>query len=288
VFGLEFSNPVGLAAGFDKNAQAIDALLAMGFGFIEVGAVTPKAQPGNPKPHVRRLKSSENIVNACGFNNFGVDYVVEKLKRRQLPGVVGVNVGKNKSTPNERAVEDYLICMQRVYAYADFITINISSPNTAGLRDLHQADTLNDLLRPLYTERESLAKLHKKTVPLLLKLSPDLDDESIAQVVAACSRHQFDGIIATNTSLQHNLLPGLAEKRLPGGLSGPVIAPLSYRVLQQIQLANVDSLPVISVGGIDNAVEARKRFDSGAALVQVYTALVYQGRGIIRRLIESL
>lgn len=288
VFGLSFANPVGLAAGFDKNGEAIDALLALGFGFIEVGAVTPKAQPGNPKPHVRRFVESENIVNACGFNNNGVDYLVANLKKRQLPGVVGVNLGRNKSTANENALDDYRYGLEQVYRYADFVTINISSPNTAGLRDLHQAAQLLPLLQPMVETRNRLASDTRRCVPLLVKLSPDLSDEDIASAVQCCLQAGIDGLIATNTSLNHRLLPGLADQNLPGGLSGPAIADLSRHVLTQILEHAQGKLPVISVGGIDSVQEGVARLQSGASLVQLYTGLVYHGTGLVKSLVKAL
>lgn len=288
VCGLTFANPVGLAAGFDKNADAIDALLAMGFGFIEVGAVTPKPQPGNPRPHVRRFKASQNIVNACGFNNDGIDALVERLKARQLPGIVGVNLGRNKSTPNEAALDDYRLCMQRVYPYCDFVTINISSPNTAGLRDLHQPQHLLALLRPMVEERDRLQSDCGKALPIFLKLSPDLDDEAIQHAVSCCSTAGIDAIIATNTSLQHDRVTEIAARKLPGGLSGPAIALLSRRVLEVINTSNQAGLPVVSVGGIDSVDEAQWRLAHGASLVQLYTSLVYQGPGLVRRIVRAL
>lgn len=284
LFGLQFRNPVGLAAGFDKDGEAIDALLAMGFGFIEVGAVTPVSQPGNPRPHVKRYVEHENVVNACGFNNKGVDHLVERLKARQLPGVVGVNIGKNKNTPNENAVEDYRVCLQRVYAYADFITINISSPNTQNLRDIQQQDMLDQLLDELTAEAEKLQQQHNKKTPLLVKVSPDLTDQEISDIAACLLRHKIDGVIATNTTLQHSKQPGLAEQQLPGGLSGPAVRDLSRHVLQQLQVELQGKLPIISVGGIDSVEEAQWRLDHGASLVQLYTSLIYKGLGLVQQM----
>lgn len=288
VFGLTLQNPVGLAAGFDKNADAIDALLALGFGFIEVGAVTPKAQPGNPRPHVRRFKDSQNIVNACGFNNLGIEHLVERLKARQLPGVVGVNLGRNKTTPNERALDDYRLCMQRVYPYCDFVTINISSPNTSGLRDLHQPEQLRALLEPMVAERNRLQAEQGKALPILLKLSPDLDDEAIEHAVVCAEQTHIDGLIVTNTSLQHDRVANIAAKQLSGGLSGPAIAALSRRVLEKVHQVSQGRMPVVSVGGIDSASEAQWRLEHGASLVQLYTALVYQGPGLVKRIVRAL
>ena len=281
LFGLRFDNPVGLAAGFDKDGEAIDGLLAMGFGFLEVGAVTPKSQPGNPKPHVKRYTKTETVVNACGFNNKGVDALVDKLKARKVPGVVGVNIGKNKDTPNDKAVEDYRYCLQKVYAAADFVTINVSSPNTKNLREIQQQDALDELLAEMTAERSRLAEQHQKQVPLLVKISPDLNDEEIKSIADCLLKHHIDGVIATNTTLQHQLQPGLAEKKLPGGLSGPVLQSLSRHVLQQLHQHLQGKIPIISVGGIDSAQEAQWRFDHGASLVQLYTSLIYKGLNLV-------
>ncbi|MDF1795995.1 MAG: quinone-dependent dihydroorotate dehydrogenase [Coxiellaceae bacterium] len=288
LFGLRFNNAIGLAAGFDKDGEAIDALLAMGFGFIEVGAVTPKPQPGNPRPHVKRYVEHENVVNACGFNNKGVDHLVQRLKARQLPGIVGVNIGKNKDTPNDKAVEDYRICLQRVYAYADFVTINVSSPNTQNLRDIQQQDMLDQLLAELTAEAEKLQQQHNKKTPLLVKVSPDLTNQEISDIAACLLRHSIDGVIATNTTLQHSCQPGLAEQNLPGGLSGPAVCKLSRHVLQQLQSELQGKLPIISVGGIDSVEEAQWRLEHGASLVQVYTALIFKGLGLVRQIAQRL
>jgi len=285
--GLRFPNPVGLAAGLDKNADHVDALGALGFGFIEVGTVTPRPQPGNPRPRLFRVTAREALINRMGFNNKGVDHAVERLAARRFEGIVGVNIGKNRDTPVAQAVNDYLVCLDRVHAVADYVTVNISSPNTPGLRSLQSGPALDGLLGPL-------AELHARRdadsgrrVPLLVKIAPDLDDEAIRAIAEAVRGHALDGVIATNTTSDHASVSGLPNGDEEGGLSG---APLAEPSTQRLRLLTAElgpSIPVIGVGGIVDADTARAKQQAGARLVQLYTGLVYRGPALIREAVEA-
>lgn len=285
LFGLDFPNRVGIAAGLDKNGDYIDCLAALGVGFIEVGAVTPRPQPGNPKPRLHRVVEHQSIINRMGFNNLGVDHLVENLKKRKSNCIVGVNLGKNKDTPLEKAQDDYCLCLEKVYPYADFATVNISSPNTEGLRDLQGEAYLEKLLSDTQTCREQLVKQHGKVLPLFVKISPDLTEQEVKLSLTVAERCGFDGIIATNTSQTREPIARHKHADKAGGLSGPTITERS-RLVTQWLAEHSAKLPIISVGGIDSAEEAQRRFALGADLIQLYTGLIYQGPGLIEKLVS--
>jgi dihydroorotate dehydrogenase len=288
VMGLTFPNPIGLAAGLDKNGAVIDALAALGFGFIEVGTVTPRAQPGNPKPRLFRIKEAEGIINRFGFNNLGVDHLVDNVKATQYHGILGINIGKNFDTPNEQAVNDYLICMDKVYAYASYITVNISSPNTKNLRDLQQKEALSSLLATLKQAQAKLANQHGKYVPLALKIAPDLTEVQVTEIADLLIQHQIDGVIATNTTLARDQVQGLPFAEEIGGLSGAPVRNQSTVVIQQLSKRLEGALPIIGVGGIANGTDAVEKIAAGASLVQVYSGLIYKGPALIREVCEAL
>tara|TARA_B100000989_G_C19533186_1_gene471659 strand:- start:1728 stop:2636 length:909 start_codon:yes stop_codon:yes gene_type:complete len=285
--GLDFANPVGLAAGLDKNGEYIDALGCLGFGFIEVGAVTPKAQAGNPKPRIFRLKRHHALINAMGFPNKGLAYMIERLRRRRYQGVLGVNLGKNASTPLSEAVNDYKACMIGLYPYVDFLTVNISSPNTPGLRELQGGEYLDHLLETLKHEQTELHRLHNKYVPLLVKVAPDLDDGDIHGMAACFKRHNIDGVIATNTSFSRQGVEEHKDSERFGGLSGRPIAERANHVIAKLYEALGNDIPLIGVGGIDSVASAKDKFAAGASLIQVYTGLIYQGPGLVRELVKN-
>lgn len=282
VAGIEFPNPVGLAAGLDKNAECIDAFAQMGFGFIEVGTVTPRPQAGNDLPRMFRLPQAQAIINRMGFNNHGVDRLVENVKRAQFRGVLGINIGKNKDTPNEQGKDDYVHCMRKVYPLASYITVNISSPNTPGLRDLQFGDALLDLLQTVKNEQLDLAAKHGKYVPVFVKIAPDMDAIAVEQVADTLKQSQMDGAIATNTTLDRTLVQGLPHAQESGGLSGQPVRQRSTLVLSQLRQAVGSDFPIIGVGGIDSAASAAEKFAAGAQLVQVYTGFIYQGPTLVR------
>lgn len=288
VMNLDFPNPVGLAAGLDKNGDYIDALGALGFGFIEVGTVTPRPQPGNPAPRLFRLPSAQALINRMGFNNRGVDYLVDNLKRASYRGVLGVNIGKNRDTPLERAAEDYLTGLRKVYPYAGYVTVNVSSPNTAELRRLQYGDRLERLLDALQEERIKLAVGHGRRVPLAVKIAPDLSEEEIASVVAAVRRHGIDAVIATNTTLGREGVESLPHGHETGGLSGRPLRDRATRVVVQLHRALGDAVPVIAVGGIMSGADAVEKFKAGARLVQIYTGLIYRGPDLVRESVDAL
>ena len=286
--GMTFDNPVGLAAGLDKNATCIDAFAAMGFAFIEVGTVTPKAQPGNPKPRMFRLPEHGAIINRMGFNNLGVDYLVEQVKKADYKGILGINIGKNKDTPEDQAVSDYVTCLDKVYAHASYVTINISSPNTPGLRNMQHGDHLDDLLRTLKQRQAELADVHGRYVPIAVKIAPDLTDDEIQSLAEAFNRHQVDAVIATNTTLNRELVKGHEHCDEAGGLSGKPVAAASLRVIAALRRMLHDDIPVIGVGGIDSAAQAQATLAAGATLVQLYTGFIYQGPGLIKAIVDDL
>lgn len=286
-FGLQFPNPIGLAAGLDKNAECIDAFAAMGFGFIEVGTTTPKPQAGNDKPRLFRLPEHNAIINRMGFNNKGVDYLVEQVKASRYKGILGINIGKNKNTPDENALDDYLICMRKVYEYASYITINISSPNTPGLRGLQHGDALEKLLTGLKHEQTILQHTHGKYVPLLVKIAPDLDTLAITQIAASLINTQMDGVIATNTTLDRRKVVNHKHAHEAGGLSGAVLTEKSLDVTKQLADALDGKLPIVGVGGISNAQDARNRTQAGAQLLQIYSSFIYQGPALIKELVNA-
>lgn len=288
VMGITFPNPVGLAAGLDKNAAVIDAMAALGFGFIEVGTVTPRPQPGNPKPRLFRLKEAQGIVNRFGFNNLGVDHLIENVKVAKYKGVLGINIGKNFDTPMENAVDDYLICMQKVYAHATYITVNISSPNTKNLRALQEKEALAHLLATLKLEQTKLANQHGKYVPITLKIAPDLEFEQINEIADLLMEHNIDGVIATNTTLDRDSVQGIEHAEEAGGLSGAPVRKKSTLVIQQLSQRLQGAVPIIGVGGILSGADAVEKITAGAELVQVYSGLIYKGPKLVHDICKSL
>lgn len=285
VAGLRFPNRIGLAAGLDKNGRCIDGLGAMGFGFIEVGTVTPLGQLGNPKPRMFRLPAAQALINRLGFNNEGLDSFLANVKRatrfRRSGGLLGLNIGKNAATPIEQAERDYLICLDGVYPHADYVTINISSPNTKNLRALQSDAALDALLGALQARRQTLAGQHGRQVPMFVKIAPDLDEAQV-KVIAATLRHNgIDGVIATNTTIERSAVQGLAHAQETGGLSGRPVFEASNRVIRQLRAELGAAYPIIGVGGVDSGTAARTKLEAGADLVQVYTGLIYQGPGLV-------
>lgn len=288
VMGLTFPNAVGLAAGLDKNAMVIDGMAKLGFGFIEVGTVTPRPQPGNPKPRLFRVPQAEGIINRFGFNNLGVDHLIENVRGAKYKGVLGINIGKNFDTPNERAVEDYLQCMQKVYAYASYITVNISSPNTKNLRALQEKEALSSLLASLKSEQTKLAEQHGKYVPITLKIAPDLTPEQVIEIADLLMQHKIDGVIATNTTLSREAVKGLPHADEAGGLSGVPVRNQSTIVIQQLSRQLQGALPIIGVGGILSGADAVEKVAAGASLVQVYSGLIYKGPKLVHEVASAL
>jgi dihydroorotate dehydrogenase len=284
--GLQFPNPVGLAAGLDKDAAHIDALARLGFGFIEVGTVTPRPQPGNPRPRLFRIPEREALINRFGFNNVGVYAFVENIARTRWRGVLGVNIGRNADTPPERAADDYELCLQQVYPAASYVTINVSSPNTAGLRALQEKDSLDNLLARLTAARERLAERHGKRVPLVLKISPDIENEQISSIAESVRRHRLEGVIATNTSLSRDRVQGLRYANEAGGLSGAPIRDRATRILKQLKVLLPD-VTLIGAGGILSHADAVEKRAAGASLVQLYTGLIYRGPGLVSECVSA-
>ncbi|WP_428821429.1 quinone-dependent dihydroorotate dehydrogenase [Microbulbifer sp. MCCC 1A16149] len=282
LMGLTLPNPVGLAAGLDKNAQAFNGLGALGFGFVEVGTVTPRPQPGNPLPRLFRLPEAEAIINRMGFNNEGVDYLLERVKRRRYSGVLGINVGKNFDTPVENAADDYCLCMEKVYAHADYITANVSSPNTKGLRDLQFGDSLSKLLEALKEKQQALAAEHDRYVPLAVKIAPDMNAEAIEQVAKTLRDHEIDGVIATNTTIDKSSVANLKFGSEEGGLSGRPLAERSTEVIRILAKALDGEIPIIGVGGIFDGESAAEKIRAGATAVQIYSGFIYRGPAVIR------
>lgn len=288
VMGLSFPNLVGLAAGLDKNGAVIDGMAALGFGFLEIGTTTPRAQPGNPKPRLFRVKEAEGIINRFGFNNLGVDHLIQNVQAAKYRGILGINIGKNFDTPNERAADDYLICMRKVYAHASYITVNISSPNTKNLRQLQEKDTLDALLATLKAEQKILADKHGKYVPIALKIAPDLDETQIIEIADLLKVHHFDGVIATNTTLARDAIEGLPNATEIGGLSGAPVREKSTLVISQLSKHLAGELPIIGVGGILSGADAAEKISAGASLVQVYSGLIYRGPRLVRDISKAL
>ena len=281
VMGLTFRNPVGLAAGLDKNGDCIDGLAALGFGFIEIGTVTPLPQPGNPKPRLFRLPQANAIINRMGFNNDGADKLIENVRHSQYRGILGINIGKNAATPIANAADDYLICLRKVYAHAGYITVNISSPNTKNLRQLQDEDALNALLKLLKAEQQKLADTHGKYVPIALKIAPDLEGEQIKQIARLLMQHRIDGVIATNTTLSRDGVENLPHGAEAGGLSGAPLHARSTAVIRRLAAELLGALPIIGVGGILNGADAAEKIKAGATLVQIYSGLIYRGPALI-------
>tara|TARA_R110001599_G_scaffold64023_3_gene178896 strand:+ start:513519 stop:514508 length:990 start_codon:yes stop_codon:yes gene_type:complete len=292
VMGIKFPNPVGLAAGLDKDGAYIDGLAALGFGFIEVGTVTPRAQAGNPKPRMFRLPQAQAIINRMGFNNGGVDAFVSNVRasrfHQENKGVLGLNIGKNADTPIERAVDDYLICLEKVYPYASYVTINISSPNTKNLRQLQGASELDALLSQLKSAQQRLSDQHQRYVPIALKIAPDIDQEQIHNIAHALLRHQIDGVIATNTTISRDAVQGLSHAQESGGLSGTPVLEASNTVIRGLKKELGETIPIIGVGGILSGADAKTKIEAGASLVQLYTGLIYRGPSLIRDCANAL
>ena len=285
--GLEFPNPVGLAAGLDKNAEYIDALAKLGFGFIEVGTVTPRPQAGNPKPRLFRLPQAQALVNRFGFNNVGVDAFMQNVARARWRGILGINIGKNADTPSERAVDDYETCLEKVCSQASYVTINISSPNTRGLRDLQRHEQVENLLTRLSSKRERLASRHGRRIPLLLKVSPDLEKEDVAAIAQAVRRHGIEGVIATNTSVSRAGVDGLPHAEEAGGLSGAPIRDRATGVLRMFADALRGEATLVGAGGILAASDAGEKIAAGASLVQLYTGLIYRGPDLVYECVSA-
>lgn len=288
VMGLEFPNPVGLAAGLDKDAAHIDALAALGFGFIEAGTVTPRPQPGQPRPRLFRLPAARALINRFGFNSVGLDAFLENAGRSRWRGILGINIGRNFDTPNERAADDYALCLERVYARASYVAINVSSPNTTGLRTLQEKAGLDALLGRLGALRERLTERHGRRVPLALKVAPDLEAPQIRDIAEAARRHRIDAIIATNTSLARNGVEGLPHAGEAGGLSGAPIRARATRTLAAFATELQGEVPLIGAGGILAGSDAAEKASAGAALVQLYTGLVYRGPALIGECVEAI
>lgn len=292
VAGLRFPNRIGLGAGLDKNGRCIDGLGAMGFGFIEVGTVTPKPQPGNPKPRMFRLPQAEALINRFGFNNEGLAAFIAHVRRarsfRAAGGIVGLNIGKNAATPIERAADDYLACLDGVYPHADYVTVNISSPNTKNLRALQGDEALDTLLGALRARRDELARAQRRTVPMFVKIAPDLDAQQVQVIAATLRRHGIDGVIATNTTLARDAVKGLPHGEEAGGLSGRPVFEASNRVIRALRAELGAGYPIIGVGGVMSGTDARAKIDAGADLVQVYTGLIYRGPALVQEAARAL
>jgi dihydroorotate dehydrogenase len=287
-FGIEFPNPVGCAAGLDKNGAHIDALMAIGFGFVEIGTVTPRPQEGNPKPRMFRLKEHEAIINRLGFNNLGVDALVKNVERSKREGILGINIGKNKDTPNENAADDYIYCLERVYDFADYITVNISSPNTQGLRDLQNEDALRKFIYELRTAQEDLFSVRGHRVPMLVKIAPDLSESELDGIAEVFNAVKLDGVIAGNTTISRNMVSNHPLSAQVGGLSGKPLYEKSTTTLRRLRLRLDDSIPIIGVGGISSGADAVGKISAGAQLVQIYTGFIYHGPRLIGDCVTAL
>jgi len=288
VMGIDFPHVVGLAAGLDKNADYVDALASMGFGFIEVGTLTPRPQPGNPKPRMFRLKSEQAIINRLGFNNKGIEHACENIAKLRNRGVLGVNIGKNFDTPVEQANQDYIHCLKRAYVLADYIAVNISSPNTPGLRSLQFGDEFNSLLDDLKEQQARLQAQHKIYTPIAVKLAPDMTEQQIASCCESLLSREFDGVIATNTTLDRSLVASHPLAEEAGGLSGAPLSEKSCEVLKCIKAEVGERMPIIGVGGIMSADHAQQRLAAGADLLQIYTGFIYQGPPLIEKILTDI
>nr|WP_211208242.1 quinone-dependent dihydroorotate dehydrogenase [Leeia oryzae] len=287
VMGLDFPNPVGLAAGLDKNGDHIDGLAALGFGFLEIGTVTPRPQSGNPKPRLFRLPSAEGIINRMGFNNDGVDALIENVKHSHYGGILGINIGKNADTPIEKATDDYVIGLTKVYQYASYVTVNISSPNTKNLRQLQQADEFGALLSTLKATQRQLADQHGRYVPLAIKIAPDLELPQLIEMADLLKRHQMDAVIATNTTLSRIGVEHLKHGAEAGGLSGAPVRRKSTQVIRELSKLLAGELPIIGVGGIFGADDVEEKLAAGASLIQLYSGLVYRGPTLVKEAVEA-
>lgn len=288
VMGIDFSNPVGLAAGLDKNGDAIRGLSDLGFGFIEIGTITPRPQPGNPKPRIFRLPQAEAVINRMGFNNKGVDYLLQRVQNAKFDGVLGINIGKNLSTAVEQATDDYLYCLDQVYTSASYVTVNISSPNTPGLRSLQYGDSLKELLSALQQRQEDLTAMHGRRVPIAVKIAPDMSDEEIIQTAEIIVECGMDGVIATNTTLAREAVEGLPHADEAGGLSGAPVREQSTHVVKVLAETLQGRLPIIAVGGITEGEHAAEKIAAGASLVQLYSGFLYKGPALIRDSVDAI
>ena len=286
--GLDFPNPVGVAPGLDKNADYFEALGAMGFGFVEVGTVTPRPQPGNSRPRIFRLPAATALINRLGFNNKGVDYLIGRVRKRHFDGVLGINIGKNAATPIDEAAADYVHCLEKVYPYADYVTVNVSSPNTAHLRELQSGPALDELLGTIARRRDALAHQHGRRMPLAVKVAPDLDRAGLDGIAAAVIRHDIDAVIATNTTLARDGVEGLLHADEAGGLSGAPLKPRADRVLAELRQRLPAAIALIGVGGITTGSDAADKVRLGASLVQFYTGMVYRGPELLGDCLRSL
>ncbi|PKO34462.1 MAG: dihydroorotate dehydrogenase (quinone) [Betaproteobacteria bacterium HGW-Betaproteobacteria-7] len=291
VMGLKFPNPVGLAAGLDKNGDHIDGLARLGFGFLEIGTITPRPQDGNPRPRLFRIPEAQGIINRMGFNNAGVDKLLENVRRAEFPrkgGILGINIGKNATTPIDKAADDYLICLEKVYNDASYVAVNISSPNTKNLRELQKDEALDDLLAQLKAKQTELAESYGKYVPMALKIAPDLDDAQVTAIADALRRHRFDAVIATNTTLARDDVDTLPNGNETGGLSGAPVFAKSTAVLKKLSAALAGELPIIGVGGIMGGEDAAEKIRAGASLVQFYSGFIYRGPDLVAEVAETL
>ena len=288
LFGVKFPNPVGLAAGFDKNADAVHGLSKLGFGFLEVGTVTPKPQAGNPKPRLFRLPNNQAIINRMGFNNKGVDHLVTNLQSNRPNSIIGINIGKNKTTPNKSAADDYVHCFRRVHLLADYVTINISSPNTADLRQLQESESLIKLLSILKKEQLNAEKINNKYTPIVVKIAPDQDDLATEDMAKTIKKSGMDGIICTNTTVDKNNLKKESHQHETGGLSGKPLLPRSNQIIKIVRAAVGSDFPIIGVGGILTGADAMSKISAGANLVQVYTGFIYQGPQLVKSINNTL
>lgn len=288
IMGIEFPNPIGLAAGADKNGEAINGFAALGFGFIEVGTVTPLAQEGNPKPRQFRLKEVEGIINRNGFNNYGIDYLIENVKKAKFQGVLGINIGKNTKTPVEQGKADYLFCLNKAYAYADYIAINISSPNSPGLRQLQYGDALDDLLQGIKERQNILAEQHNKYVPIAVKIAPDLSEAELVQIADSLQRNKMDGVIATNTTISRDMVQGVVNSEQLGGLSGKPLQQKSTQIIACLHQELKGQIPIIGSGGVDSVQAAQEKLQAGAELIQLYSGMIYHGPQLIKQLVEQI
>jgi dihydroorotate dehydrogenase len=287
VMGITFPNRIGLAAGLDKNGEAIDALASWGFGFIEVGTVTPRPQPGNPKPRMFRLPQAEGIINRMGFNNHGIDALIANVKAARFRGILGINIGKNADTPIERAADDYLIGLDKAYPHASYIAVNISSPNTKNLRALQGENELDALLAALKQRQTTLSQQHGRYTPLALKIAPDLDDAQISTIAEALRRHRIDAVIATNTTLDRSKVTGLPHADETGGLSGAPLFTASTEVVRKLANALAGEVPIIAAGGVTDGAKAKAKLDAGAALVQIYSGLIFKGPELVKTCVTA-
>jgi dihydroorotate dehydrogenase len=286
--GLNFPNPIGLAAGLDKDGEHIEALAALGFGFIEIGTVTPRPQPGNPKPRLFRLPQAKAIINRMGFNNQGIDGLIANVRQADYRGILGINIGKNFNTPVEKAAADYLFCLRKAYRYAGYIVVNISSPNTPHLRQLQNAEELSNLLYLLKLDQQKLADEHGKYTPVAVKIAPDLEPSQIDAIAALLMEYQIDGVIATNTTLSRDEVKTLPHGSEPGGLSGQPLTQPATAVIRRLHAVLQGALPIIGVGGIMSAADAREKIEAGASLIQIYSGLIYRGPDLVRELAQAL